>query len=419
MAKNIIILFDGTSNQISADRTNIVRLLGCLQRSNEQLVYYDPGVGTFGGDDSWLQYRSKFSEFWGQLTGWGLDQNVKEAYRFLVQNYAAPSHDGADDGDRIYLFGFSRGAYSARVLAGFINSLGLIAPQFLNLVDYAYRTYKEIPLSEQRGESAEAKEKPAASAFASMRLYERTLRGARPPIAFLGLFDTVDSVFNQTRHGITTQTFPFTSRNPSVAAVRQALSIDERRTMFRPVYWTADQHYWGGPFKPEHPDAIKPQDFKEVWFAGVHGDVGGGYPEAQSQIAKIPLAWMISQSEPFGVLYDKRAVNDVVFGNNAKRHHVVPSAFGDLHDSLTGQWKPFEYIPKTIPWSSWRRHGQKGMYLPRRDPRWITDNALVHQSVIDRLKGQPPQGPYNPVNLPQNYRVEPWTPAPGSSFNGG
>lgn len=413
MAKNIIILFDGTSNQISTDRTNIVRLLGCLQRSDTQLVYYDPGVGTFGGDTSWLQYKSKLSEFWGQLTGWGLDQNIKDAYRFLVQNYVPPSHEGADDGDRIYLFGFSRGAYSARVLAGFINSLGIIAPQFLNLVDYAYRTYKDIPPSEQHGEGAEAKDKPAASAFATMRLYERTLRGERAPIAFLGLFDSVNSVINQTSHGITTQTFPFTSRNPSVAAVRQALCIDERRTMFRPVYWTAGQEFWGGPFKPKHPDAIKQQDFKEVWFAGVHDDVGGGYPEAEAQLAKIPLAWMIAESETFGVRYDKSAVNDVVYGSNPKHHYVAPDALGTLHNSLTSQWKIFEYIPKTIPWSSWRRHGQTGLYLPRSDLRWIADHALIHQSVIDRLHGHPRQGPYRPVNLPENYQIEPWTKVPG------
>lgn len=409
MAKNIIILFDGTSNQISADRTNIVRLLGCLQRSDAQLVYYDPGVGTFGGDDSWFRYKSKLSEFWGQVTGWGLDQNVKDAYRFLVENYTPPSHEGADDGDRIFLFGFSRGAYSARVLAGFINSLGLIAPQFLNLVDYAYRTYKDIPLSEQHGESAESQSKPAASAFASMRLYERTLRGKRPPIAFLGLFDTVNSVINQTSKGITDQTFPFTSRNPSVAAVRHALCIDEHRSTFRPVYWTLGQSFWGGPFKPKNPDAIKPQNIKEVWFAGVHDDVGGGYPEAQSQLAKIPLAWMIHESEGFGALYDQRAVNNVVYGRDARHHYVAPDALGDMHDSVTAQWKPFEYIPRSIPWSSWRCHGQRGMYLPRRDPRWMGDHPTIHQSVVDRLNGHPQQGPYAPVNLPSTYAIEPWT----------
>jgi uncharacterized protein (DUF2235 family) len=87
MSKNIVILFDGTSNEISADRTNILRLFGCLERSSRQIVYYDPGVGTFGAEDNWLSLSRNFYEVIGLATGWGLDHNVKEAYRFLVENY--------------------------------------------------------------------------------------------------------------------------------------------------------------------------------------------------------------------------------------------------------------------------------------------------------------------------------------------
>ena len=87
MAKNIVVLLDGTSNEISANRTNILRLYGTLEKSDRQLVYYDPGVGTFGAENAWLKFWRKAVEIWGMATGWGLDQNVKEAYRFLVENY--------------------------------------------------------------------------------------------------------------------------------------------------------------------------------------------------------------------------------------------------------------------------------------------------------------------------------------------
>lgn len=125
MPKNIVILLDGTSNGITSQRTNILRLYGCLRKSETQLVYYDPGVGTMGAQGTWSRRVQKASELWGMATGAGIDHNVKEAYRFLVENYS----DGkAGDGerDRIYLFGFSRGAYTARILAGFIYTIGLI-----------------------------------------------------------------------------------------------------------------------------------------------------------------------------------------------------------------------------------------------------------------------------------------------------
>ncbi|MVA63302.1 DUF2235 domain-containing protein [Agrobacterium vitis] len=418
VGKNIVILFDGTSNEISASRTNIVRLLGCLTRSDQQLVYYEPGVGTFGADDNWLRLARQSAEVWGLATGWGLDRNVKRAYRFLVENYrAAPRDDAGNtigEDDRIYILGFSRGAYSARVLAGFINSLGIIAPNFLNLVDYAYRTYKTIPISERHGETADIVSHSAPSAFAAMRLYERTLRGYRPAIAFLGLFDTVSTVINQTQRGLTFQTFPFTTRNPSVAAVRQALAIDERRTMFRPVYWKSGQPFWGSPFKPEDPHMIKPQDFKQVWFAGSHGDVGGGYSETQSATAKIPLAWMIAESRPFGLHYDEDTVHDIVYGEDDDNDHVKLDPLAPIHDSMTWSWLPFEIVPRRVPFSSWRCRPPKGWYLPLCDPRSIEKGSVIHQSVIDRLDHSSRTTPYRPPNMPPpgDYSIEPWSTKP-------
>lgn len=174
MPKSIVILLDGTSNEIESDRTNILRLYGILTKDAQQLVYYDPGVGTFGAEGAWSRAWRKVHEIWGLATGWGLDHNVKEAYRFLVENYDdRKGPGGSGERDRIYIFGFSRGAYSARVLAGFIHAAGLIERRNLNLLDYVYRAYKRI------GEGAKQE------AFAEMRLYERILDTDRPPIRML------------------------------------------------------------------------------------------------------------------------------------------------------------------------------------------------------------------------------------------
>jgi uncharacterized protein (DUF2235 family) len=391
MSKNIVILLDGTSNEISADRTNVLRLFGTLEHSDRQIVYYDPGVGTFGADDSWSSVSRDTAEVWGLATGWGLDHNVKEAYRFLVENYdAGPVEKGRHpDRDRIYIFGFSRGAYTARVLAGFINAFGLTKRIYLNLLDYAYRTYKGIP-----DQPASPASDPNAS-FAGIRYYERTLDNDRPPIKLLGLFDTVASMIEMGHGRIQLKTHPFTHKNPSVEWVRQALAIDERRTMFRPEPWTANQDYRGNPFAP----VKAKQNFKEVWFAGVHCDVGGGYPEAESAQAKIPLDWMIRETRPTELIYRQDVIDKIVLGLDADAPKYVPllPTF-PLHDSMNAGWRILEWLPRRTPQTSWRNAGQRGWYLPRSDPRFIPPDALLHSSVKTRLDA----GNYDPPNLPAN-----------------
>lgn len=420
MAKNIVILFDGTSNEIAADRTNILRLFGTLRQTDDQIVYYDPGVGTFGADNAWSRGWRKTVEVWGLATGWGIDANVKQAYRFLVENYqAAPrDKDGKKIGedDRIYLFGFSRGAYTARVLAGFIHSLGLIRPQQLNLLDYAYRTYKGISDHKTAVIDKSRAEDDGKSAFADMRLYERTLKGHRPAIELLGLFDTVASVIESGKIGLKLKTHPFTHRNPSVRAVRHAIAIDERRTMYRSEPWTPDQPFWGSPFPPPKDRPVVPQDVKEVWFTGVHGDVGGGSPEARSALIKVPLAWMIEETKPMGLDYATRTVNEIVLGKNPNKPYVKPDAMARAQDSMSLAWRLVEYLPRRVPASSWRRGGKGGgIYLPLCDPRFIPAGALIHQSVVDRLNGAPADSRYRPVNLPSQYRIAPWGPLTGAS----
>ncbi|WP_017965277.1 T6SS phospholipase effector Tle1-like catalytic domain-containing protein [Rhizobium leguminosarum] len=407
MGKNIVILFDGTSNEIAADRTNILRLFGVLKRSSTQIVYYDPGVGTFGAANAWSRAYRKSIEVWGLATGWGLDQNVKEAYRFIVDNYEHAPRGSGEDSDRIHIFGFSRGAYGARVLAGFIHALGIVSRHHVNLIDYAYRTYKGISDNEAKaGGFAGATDDDAPSAFSSMRLYERTLKTYRPKIKLLGLFDTVASVIEMGKWLPQLRTLPFTRKNPSVEWVRHAMAIDERRTMFNPMPSTPGQEYWGGPFRPKEP---VPQNVKEVWFAGVHGDVGGGYPEKESGIIKIPLEWMISETKQTGLDYIDQTVKAVVLGNNSRpiQNYVAPNAQANPHHSMTAGWRLLEYIPRRVPETSWRKRGNReGIYLPLQDRRFIPDGAVIHQSVIDRGNLSP--------NLPRqgSFTIEPWSDRP-------
>ncbi len=392
MKKNIIILMDGTSNQVSANRTNILRLYGVLEKSDRQLVYYDPGVGTLGDDGARLALWRQATEVWGLATGWGLDDNVKRAYRFLVENYddGRRSDDDSGERDRIFVLGFSRGAYSPRVLAGFLNALGLIDLRNMNLLNYAHRAYKRI------GESGK-------TGFEEIRLYERILDTGRPPIRCLGLFDTVASVIESGRFGPRLRSHAFTSRNPSVESVRHAVAVDERRTMFNPTLWPIGGKYRGNPFNVA---GEVDQDVREVWFNGRHSDVGGGLPEEDSALAKEALRWMIDQTEPTGVKYVTRTVRSLVMGqsgatNSAGKAYVAPDGSSRIHDSMTPPWSLLEFLPRRKAVLS-RRPAIFGITIPFFERRNVPEGALLHSSVVARIERGDPLAP----NLPASYVEE-------------
>ncbi len=373
MPKNIVILFDGTSNEITANRTNILRLYGCLEKTPKQVVFYDPGVGTFGAESS-FRFVRKATEIWGLATGAGLGRNVLEAYRFLLDTY--------EKGDRIYIFGFSRGAYTARVLAGFLHSLGLINHTQLNLLHYAFRTYKGIG---GKGTSAITEDDPA---FEGMRHYRRALRPTPVPIAGLGLFDTVASVIEVIRLVPRLRAHAFTHQNPSVAACRHAVALHERRVMFRPQLWPEDQ-----PVASE--DGETPQDAKEVWFSGVHGDVGGGYPEADSALAKVPLHWMIEETRAWGLRYNNDVIEQIVLGTNPEKTYVAPDPSSEPQNSMGQIWPLLEFLPARARGPQ-VKHAAFGVHLPLFQPRHVPENAWVHRSVFE--------GGNAPEHLPDTYR---------------
>jgi uncharacterized protein (DUF2235 family) len=391
VARNLVLLLDGTSNEVKEDLTNVLKLYRSAVRDESQRVFYGPGIGTVPLVSDWNPLAQRAAAVFGLATGWGLDDNLIAAYRHLAEAYR--------EGDRIFLFGFSRGAYTARALAGMIHLLGLFEPEQMNLVPYALTAYK--------------RDDRAGRLNIAWR-FRRVIGGRRVPIWFLGVWDTVASIL--TRSGafsLPSLTYlPYTKSNPSVQTFRQAAAIDERRSMFRLYRWPPGKEFKPDPFGPDGP----PQDERTVWFAGSHSDVGGGHAESESQIAKLPLIWLAREAEACGLRINQSLFAHVAEGRQLPdgRHlYVAPDPLGPIHDSLTCAWWPLEFLPKGTQWKRFpEKTGSGGFYLPRGEPRKIDDGAFLHSSVIERKEKMG----YAPINLPKVFEIadtrEAASPAP-------
>jgi uncharacterized protein (DUF2235 family) len=416
--RNVIICCDGTGNEISENISNVLKLYRCLRKTEKtqprQLVFYDPGVGTLERPDPWHQLRQDFNAILGLATGYGLDDNVLAAYAFLVHNYQT--------GDQIYLFGFSRGAYTVRVLAGLIHKVGLITPEQVNLAGSGLIAYKQFSSDEAPKLRAQAKlltesgdaEGPLPqTAFDNAAQFARITSSRWPTIRFVGVWDTVASVIvprPDRFYWPSLEELAFTIANPSVQTFRQAISIDERRCMFRLKKWDDPQTFKHNRFNDAH---AEPQDILQVWFAGVHDDVGGGYPEKESGLSKYPLLWMIDEATKCGLQVNQATVNQLAWGIQRKGSpfsYVAPDVQGELHTSLRGAWWILEYVPKRAVYKEWpARKVYFGHYIPDGEPRFIPDGAIIHESVFQRMDAMPS---YRPVNLPKQYEKFPMPVAP-------
>jgi uncharacterized protein (DUF2235 family) len=342
MGKNVVICLDGTGNQFNENNSNVVKLFRVIQRDASQIAYYDPGVGTLADPDFKTPIGKKLSKLMGLGFGRGLTRNVQQAYSFLMDHY--------EEGDRLFLFGFSRGAYTARVLAGLIHSCGLLEPGCQNLIPYATTLYKAKQVD-----------------FKILRKFGSTY-GRKVNIDFLGLWDSVSTtgwVYNPVF-------LPYTTNNKSVQAVRHALAIDERRSFFKDMRWG-----------DKHGDT---QDIKEVWFAGVHSDVGGGYAEARSGLAKIALKWMIEQaSDPqFALKIDQKKYKRYVLGAGTD-DYIGPDSTAEANESLKGAWRLVQWLPKSV-WLV--DEGREAIRMPKPHRKIATGNTL-HHSVLERMRAMP------------------------------
>jgi uncharacterized protein (DUF2235 family) len=378
--RNLVLFCDGTSNEVKQNLTNVLKLYRICEKDDDQLVFYDPGIGTIGLADDWGRFRQSLNAFFGLATGWGLDENILDAYACLCRVWR--------EGDRIFMFGFSRGAYTARAVAGLVHLIGILRPEQLNLIRYALTAYKR---------SATDNSLEIAWQF------RRVIDGRRAPIHFLGVWDTVASVIvpRRDRFYLPGLSFlPYTKNNPSVRIFRQAAAIDERRSMFRLLRWGDGQMFRPDPFG----DPGIPQDQRNVWFAGDHSDVGGGYAEAESQPAKFALRWMAQEAAAQGLRIDAALFAHLALGKplpGGTQQYVEPDARVPIHNSMTSFWPLLEIIPKRLKWKRWPEPStRRGLYLPLAEPRRIEEGAGLHRSVIMRLETG-----YRPVNLPKTYEV--------------
>jgi uncharacterized protein (DUF2235 family) len=401
MAKNIVICCDGTGNEIGVKLTNVLKLFRVAEKSARQRVWYNAGVGTIGQQNPWTRFTQKARGVFGLATGLGLDDDVLSAYRFLCSTY--------EKGDRIYLFGFSRGAYTVRALAAFVHVMGLLRRDQLNLAGYAWTAFKRASAKDPsratptQARSAGAKDDEALSPLGQAWHFSRVAGGEPVTIEFMGVWDTVASVIvpRLEQLSISLQTLRFTRTNPSVKTFRHAIAINERRRMFRLNAWTEPQLFRPNPFDRATDVA---QDIKQVWFAGVHGDIGGGYPEPESGLSKFPLAWMIEEAAAAGLIVNRAMINHLVHGRPRKgsdHSYTAPDAAAQLHRSLTVWWSPLEIIPKLKRWREWRRRPSfLGFYIPWAEPRPIAPGALIHHSAEDRRRADlgydPPNWPDSP-----------------------
>lgn len=318
--KNIVVGSDGTGNEYGKNNTNVVELYSVTDNDARQIAFYDPGVGTgsWEYEESTGDLKSKSD----QATGNGLMKNVEDAYRFLMEVY--------EPGDRLYLFGFSRGAFTVRSLAGMLHKVGLLRRSSENLLEYASKIYNTKDNDE------------IAAGF--KRIF------ANPcPVHFIGVWDTVESlVMNAGKK------FHDHILHPDIKFGYQALSIDEVRKDFPPSLWNPANVRTG-------------QTIEQVWFAGVHSDVGGWYDERG--LSNIALNWMLSKATACGLLVDEQ-----------QAARFVENAHDKLHKSYSGFW---------------RFRGSRKRKIP--------EGSLIHRSVIERMEN--PDNRYKPKNLPERYKI--------------
>ena len=413
--RNIVICCDGTGNEISENISNVLKLYRCLRKTGKtsphQLVFYDPGVGTLAQPNPWRKLQQDFVAILGLATGYGLDDKVLQAYQFLVRTWRP--------GDDIYLFGFSRGAYTVRVLAGLIHKIGLIAPEQANLAGSGLTSYKQFSSGGRQDGGVSLKEFADAgdpegpmpsSKDDQAAQFARILSTRWPTVRFVGVWDTVASVIVPRPDRLywpSLEELAYTLQNPSVKIFRQAISIDERRCMFRPKKWDQPQTYMTNRYS--RTNNSEPQDILQVWFAGVHTDIGGGYPEAQGALSKYPLLWMIDEAQKCGLKFNQSTVNQLAWGVQRKGSpfsYVAPDVDGELHDSMNPAWRILEYIPKRAKYREWpERKVVAGFYIPDAEPRLIPEDAFIHESAIRRMEN--PAMKYRPENFPARHQLIP------------
>ncbi|HZI91415.1 MAG TPA: DUF2235 domain-containing protein [Thermoleophilaceae bacterium] len=331
MPRRLVICCDGTWNRPDQHSdgvpapTNVTKVALGVDRKDEagadQLLFYQPGVGT-----------RRFERLRGGAFGIGLSRNVRDCYRFLVENYRP--------GDELYFFGFSRGAFTARSTVGLVRNSGILRAEHVGRIKDAYRLYRD-------------RAKPSAPNGIEAEIFRRMYSHDDRPIRFVGVWDTVGALgipSDAVRLPLLTRrwTFHDTTLSSRVQAAFHAVAIDERRKPFKPTLWVQQPH-------------AGDQTLEQVWFAGVHCDVGGGYRE--QALAEIPLLWMVKRARECGLAFkpDHFLTPDGQPDEESRRlgKHTAPDPLGEIHESyksfyrlLPPRWRPLtgaENMPGDSP----------------------------------------------------------------------
>ncbi len=395
--KSIFLFADGTGNSSAKlFKTNVWRMYEAIDfgiaspGTNAQIGYYDNGVGT-----------SNFRPLalLGGIFGIGLKGNVLRLYTFLCRNY--------QPGDRIYAFGFSRGAFTIRVLVGMVASQGILQPAGDAALSYyvhdAYRAFRrDFQPNRWLGKILVACGRGVRDGFLALK---RRIVG-RPPdnragtvypdIEFVGVWDTVAAYggpFAEFTRGIDDWVFPLTmpdyALSPKVKKARHALSLDDERDAFWPLLWdeVREQALVAN-------GEVSKDRLKQVWFAGVHSDVGGGYPD--ESLSYIPLLWMMDELGP-GV---------DVLPSFVQRAQDLANPYGPIHDSRSGLGAYYRYQPRKIAaFMDPPTVATRSLRPPETDPRvgehGLLKSVCVHESVIARIISGIDN--YAPAALPERF----------------
>jgi len=359
--RTLVLCFDGTSEQYSGYDTNAVKLFGLLKKDDfrEQLCYYQSGVGTYLKPSMVSPIFEWCAKVLDEAFAIFLNDHVMDGYRFLMENYHA--------GDKICLFGFSRGAYTARAVAGMLHKVGLLPRDNQQQVPLAFKLYQNT----------------SASGLKMAAGYKQTFC-QNVQVDFMGCWETVDSV------GVMMgRTLPFTATSAGIKTFRHAVALDERRVRFM-------------PYLCEPKDGLS-ADILEVWFAGTHSDVGGGAVAngVARSLSDITLRWMVRQvfASPCDILFDDGAlaragIRDSAAGSpvkdtDASRGVNGVDALQPLHDELAGfsTWEPLELFP--LSWSvqdtSGMWHRKFGFHLGK-GRKVVDPQPKFHITVKERMK---------------------------------
>ena len=383
MPKNIVLLSDGTGNSAAKlFRTNVWRLYQALDLSPAdasgppaQIAYYDDGVGSSSFKPVALV---------GGAIGWGLKRNIIDLYTYLCRNY--------EQGDQIYCFGFSRGAFTIRVLTGFLNNQGLVqadsASELKRLAVAAFHKYRETYKTPIKLERMVRPVRNMAARAARGRKASTALLAAvhKPQIRFLGLWDTVAAYGLPFDELTRAWAFFFPLSVPdrelcdNVERACHALALDDARNTFHPVLWNElnvpDQnrltkHFWE-------------ERISQVWFAGMHSGVGGGYPE--DGLANVSLHWMMAEAARLGVRFKPDALPQIA---------EAADSFGKLYDSRRGLGGAYRYLPRKI--------AVLANDVDNPEDQVVISRPKIHESVFRRIAYG--SDSYAPIVLPASYAV--------------